>query len=166
MGSIGDGGLCCILPVLHHSLSLAVLPAGWLFQACGCTAAGDPGGDTRSWSVQIIWGAAGLGFGAHSLGPVLSFGCFGGWSQDSLPVSKIKGSVLAGCCHWCLWTEPQLWLCSVFCGLLGTGEPGQQVLLLPARATSSTQPVQAAIASLAQLTFAALWPISSCKTPA
>lgn len=71
--------------------------------------------------------------------PVPSFGSFGGWSQALLLLSEIKGSALAW--RWCSWTEPQLWLCSVSCGLLGVGEPGQPALLLPARATSSSLPV-------------------------
>lgn len=39
------------------------LAASWLFQGSGFTAAGGPGGDNWSWSVQILWGAAGWGFG-------------------------------------------------------------------------------------------------------
>lgn len=71
--------------------------------------------------------------------PVLSFGCFGGLSQTLLLLSEIKGSAIMGCWGWCLWTEPQLQLCSIFSVLMGTREPGQRALLLPTCATSSTQ---------------------------
>lgn len=141
------------------------LAASWLFQGCGCRAAGGSGGDNRSWSVQIVQSEAGLGLDTLHRS-VLSVGCFVGLSQTLLLLSVIKGSAIMDCWGWCLWTEPQLQLCSIFSVLMGTGEPGQQALLLPTCAISSTQPAQAVISSLAQLAFAALWPISSCKTPA
>lgn len=125
------------------------LAASWIFQGCGCTAAGGPRGDNWSWSVQILQGAAGLGLDMFHRS-VLSFGCFGGLSQVSLLLSEIKGSAIMSFWGGYLWTKPQLQLCTMLSILMVTEEPGQQALLLPTSAISSTQPAQAVISFPAQ----------------
>lgn len=163
--SIGNGGVMLCLP----SPPPGSLPCSspWLKAGFSRVVAAQQlevqevitGADTTGCS------AAGLGLGTLHRS-VLSFGCCGGLSQVLLLLSEIKGSAIMNCWGWCLWTEPQLQLCSIFSVLMGTREPGQQALLLPSCAISSTQPAQAVISSPAQLAFAALWLISSCKTPA
>lgn len=57
--------------------------------------------------MQILLGAAGLGLDTLHRS-LLSFGCFGGFSQVLLLLSEIKGSAIMGFWGWYLWTEPQL----------------------------------------------------------
>jgi len=108
---MGDCTVSFLSPTSLSPLQ-SFLAAGWLYQGCGCAAAGDPGGDTRSWSVQV-WGT--------SRRP--SFRYFGGQSQALLLFSAVKISALAGC--WRLQGEPQLQFCGILRGLLSAGELGQ-----------------------------------------
>lgn len=139
-GSVGDGGVT-LFPSSPPPVSLPC-NSSWLQVGFSRALA------SQQLGVQEVITGAGLCryYGVQQDGglgtlhrPVLSFGCFGGLSQTLLLLSEIKGSAIMGCWGWCLWTEPQLQLCSIFSVLMGTREPGQQALLLPTCATSSTQ---------------------------